>query len=222
MINDSEIILRKTEITDLEYFFIFQLDKEANYLAAFTSKDPTDKSAYLQKYSKFVNDPTINMQTIIVENMIAGSIAKFEIEGEAGITYWIDKKFWGRGIATKALQNFLKNENMRPIFGHVAFDNFRSQKVLEKCNFIRIGRDKGFANARQAETEEFIYKLTQRLKSCKGTGYETWFIAVALHLNLAQPMDRVDYCKQLRDNGVESWKAWDESCKKYPLPRKID
>ena len=76
MINDSEIILRKTEITDLEFFSIFQLDNEANYLAAFTSKDPTDKTAYLQKYTKFLNDRTINMQTIIVQNIIAGSIAK--------------------------------------------------------------------------------------------------------------------------------------------------
>jgi ribosomal-protein-alanine N-acetyltransferase len=103
MINDSEIILRKTEITDLEFFFIFQLDNEANYLAAFTSKDPTDKTAYLQKYTKLLNDRTINMQTIIVENIIAGSVSKFEMEGEAEVTYWIDKQFWGEGVATKAL-----------------------------------------------------------------------------------------------------------------------
>ena len=160
MINDTKIILRKTEIADLEFFFIFQLDNEANYLAAFTSKDPTDKTAYLQKYTKLVNDPAINMQTIMVENVIAGSISKFEMEGQAEITYWIDKKFWGKGVATKALKEFLKNENTRPIFGRVAFDNFGSQKVLEKCNFIKIGTDKGFANARQAEIEEFIYKLT--------------------------------------------------------------
>lgn len=160
MINSCEIILRKTEITDLEFFFIFQLDNEANYLAAFTSKDPTDKNAFLQKYTKLLNDRTINMQTIIVENSIAGSIAKFEMEGEAEVTYWIDKKFWGKGVVTKALKEFLKNENARPAFGRVAFDNFGSQKVLEKCNFIKIGTDKGFANARQAEIEEFIYKLT--------------------------------------------------------------
>lgn len=159
MINDSEIILRKTEIADLEFFFIFQLDEEANYLAAFTAKDHTDKTAYLQKYSKFLDDPNKNTQTIIVDNVIAGSISKFEIEGEAEITYWIDKKFWGKGIATKALAAFLKIENMRPIYGRCAFDNVGSRRVLEKCNFVRIGSDKGFANARQAEIEEFIYKL---------------------------------------------------------------
>src|SRR4030095_16257420 len=112
MINDTEIILRKTEITDLEFFFIFQLDNEANYLAAFTSKDPTDKTAYLQKYTKFLYDPEKNHQTIIVGNTIAGSISKFEIEGKAEITYWIDKRFWGKGVATTALKEFLKNESM--------------------------------------------------------------------------------------------------------------
>ena len=159
MINDWEIILRKTEIADLDALFIFQLDKAANYLAAFTSKDPTDRIAYIQKYAKFLDDRTINMQTIIVHNVIIGSIAKFEIEGKAEITYWIDRTFWGKGIATKALKYFLTIENMRPIVGRVAFDNVGSRKVLENCNFIKIGTDKGFANARQKEIEEYIYKL---------------------------------------------------------------
>jgi RimJ/RimL family protein N-acetyltransferase len=81
-------------------------------------------------------------------------------ENEAEITYWMDKKFWGQGIATTALKGFLKIEQIRPIYGHVAFDNYGSQKVLEKCGFVKIGKDKGFANARQAEIEEYIYKLS--------------------------------------------------------------
>jgi RimJ/RimL family protein N-acetyltransferase len=160
MISNSKIILRQTEIDDLEFFFNFQLDKEANNLAAFTPKDPTDKSAYLNKYTKLLNEPTVNMRTIIVDNVIVGSISKFEIEGKAEITYWIDRNFWSKGIATTALKNFLTVENARPIIGRVAFDNFGSQRVLEKCGFIKIGKDKGFANARQTEIEEFIYKLT--------------------------------------------------------------
>lgn len=99
------------------------------------------------------------MQTILVGEIIAGSISKFEMEGRAEITYWIDKQFWGKGIGTKALTLFLNNETTRPIYGRVAFDNIGSQKVLTNCRFIKIGTDKGFANARQAETEEYIYKL---------------------------------------------------------------
>lgn len=155
-----DIKLRPTEIADLTNLFEFQLDEEASYLAAFMPKDPTDKTAYLTKHTKLLNDPIVNNQTILVDNVIAGSVAKFVMEGDAEITYWLDKKFWGQGIATRALETFLDVEKTRPIFGRVAFDNFGSQKVLEKCSFVKIGSDKGFANARQTEIEEFIYKLT--------------------------------------------------------------
>ena len=157
---NNNITLIKTEEEDLNAFFEFQLDKEANYLAAFTSKDPNDKAAYIEKYTKHLNDPTINMKTIKVNDVIAGSIAKFIMENEAGITYWIDRKYWGQGIATTALKDFLKIEKIRPIYAGVAFDNYGSQKVLEKCGFVKTGTDKGFANARQAEIEEYIYKLS--------------------------------------------------------------
>jgi RimJ/RimL family protein N-acetyltransferase len=154
------ISLTKTEKDDLNAFFQFQLDKEANYLAAFTPKDPTDKTAYIEKYTKFLTDPTINMCTIKVNDVIAGSVAKFVMENRAEITYWIDREFWGQGVATTALKDLLKLEPARPIYGRVAFDNYGSQKVLEKCGFIKIGTDKGFANARQTEIEEYIYELS--------------------------------------------------------------
>ncbi|MBS1780238.1 MAG: GNAT family N-acetyltransferase [Bacteroidetes bacterium] len=155
----TRVALRQTEIPDLERFFQFQLDQEAIYLAAFTPKDPNNKEAYLEKYTRHLGDPTINMQTILLGETIVGSIAKFVMEGDTEITYWIDKNFWGKGIATEALKSFLTIENSRPIFGRVAFDNIGSQRVLEKCGFLRTGKDKGFANARQAEIEEYIYKL---------------------------------------------------------------
>ncbi len=160
MINNKlNIKLRPTEIADLNTLFEFQLDKESGYLAAFMPKDSTDKTAYLTKHTKLLSNPTINNQTILIDNTIVGSIAKFVMGGDAEITYWLDKKFWRQGITTKALKNFLVIERNRPIYGRVAFDNLRSQKVLEKCGFFKIGSDKGFANARQTEIEEYIYKL---------------------------------------------------------------
>lgn len=129
-------------------------------MAAFMPKDPANKADYLQKYTTLLKDPTVNNQTIILGNVIVGSIAKFLLGGHAEITYWIDRKFWGKGIATKALNEFLAIETARPIIGRVAFDNVGSQRILEKCGFIKIGTGRGFANARQAEIEEFIYQLT--------------------------------------------------------------
>lgn len=147
----------KTVKEDLDHFFQFQLEPEASFLAAFTPKDPTDKEAYINKYAKFLTDPAITMLTIKVDGNIAGSVSKFVIEDEAEVTYWIDKKYWGQGIATAALQEILMIEKVRPIYGRTAFDNYASQKVLEKCGFVKIGTDTGFANARQQVTEEYIF-----------------------------------------------------------------
>lgn len=157
--SNPTITLRPTLLTDLEILFQFQTDKEAGYLAAFMPKDPNDKEAYVSKYTKILQDPSVNNQTILLNQTIVGSIAKFIMEGDVELTYWIDKQYWGKGIASKALAMFLKLEPSRPVFGRVAFDNIASQKVLEKVGFLKIGVDKGFANARQKEIEEFIYKL---------------------------------------------------------------
>lgn len=156
----NQVILRRTEESDLPLFYHFQLDQQANYLAAFTSKDSANKDAYLKKYTPFLSDPTINMQTILVGETIVGSIAKFELHGQAELTYWLDSNYWGQGIATAALGSLLALESARPLVGRVAFDNVGSQRVLEKCGFVKVGTDKGFAHARQAEIEEFIYQLS--------------------------------------------------------------
>ena len=159
MTKNIAIALRPTHVRDLDTLFQFQLDKEGGYLAAFMPTDPTDKVAYITKHTKLLGDPTVNNQTIILDDVIVGSIAKFVLHGDTEITYQIDRKHWGRGIATKALQVFLNQVIERPIYGRVAFDNYGSQKVLEKCGFVKIGSDSGYANARQKEIEELIFKL---------------------------------------------------------------
>lgn len=141
-----DLKIRPTRVADLDVLFQFQCDADAVYLAAFTPQAPTDKNAYLEKMTTILKDPSVNNQTILVDEDIVGSVAKFVMEGDAEITYWIDKKYWGRGIATKALRKMLEIETARPIFGRVAFDNFGSQRVLEKCGFVKVGSEMGYGN----------------------------------------------------------------------------
>jgi ribosomal-protein-alanine N-acetyltransferase len=153
------ISLTKTTPDELHCLYQIQLDDDANQMAAFTSESGKDFGLYVEKYSKYLDDPNISMWTIRLEQRIVGSVAKFVMAGDAGITYWIDKEFWGQGFATKALMQLLQHETVRPIYGYVAFDNSGSQRVLEKCGFLKVATDRGFAKARQAEIEEFIYRL---------------------------------------------------------------
>ncbi len=161
MTKKVKISLRKSIKTDLEVFFLNQTDKEANFMAAFTSKAPLDKLAYMTKWLDLMANDAINMQTILVEEEVVGHVVKFIMEEAAEITYAINKAFWGRGITTKAVKEFLKIERTRPIYGRVAFDNYGSQKVLEKARFKKVGRNKSYANARGKEVEEYIYKLNE-------------------------------------------------------------
>lgn len=152
--------LRPTHPNDFDTLFMFQLDETANFLAAFTSKSPSDKNAFIEKWTRLLSDETVNMRTILLENQIVGSIAKFEMDGNAEVTYWIGKQFWRKGIASNALRQFLEIEKTRPIYGRVAFDNYGSIKVLESCGFSQIGVAKGFSNAREKEIEEYEYELS--------------------------------------------------------------
>lgn len=158
--NYPSINLRPTKIEDLDILFEFQTDKKSGYLAAFMPNDHRNKAAYISKYTSLLNDPTVNNLTIFLDHAIVGSIAKFVMNGKTEITYWIDRKYWRQGIATKALKELLIIESIRPILARVAFDNLGSQKVLEKCGFVKTGTDRGFANARGIEIEEFIYELS--------------------------------------------------------------
>ncbi len=154
-----DVILRNTNTNDLHTLFEFQLDEDANYLAAFTSENPADKKVYIEKWTSLLSDEKVNVKTILLDSDIVGSIAKFEMNGNAEITYWIGKEFWGKGIASSALKKFLEIEKTRPIYGRVAFDNIGSQKVLVNCGFSEIGTERGFANAREKEIEEFVFEL---------------------------------------------------------------
>jgi RimJ/RimL family protein N-acetyltransferase len=76
------------------------------------------------------------------------------------IAYWIGRQDWGRGIATRALQEFLTTiETARPLYARAASDNAASIRVLEKCGFTRVGADRAFAHGRDEETEDVVLRL---------------------------------------------------------------
>ena len=113
-------------------------------------------------WTRILEDETTSIQTILFNGQVAGSVFTYEDEdGRPEVSYWIGKSYWGKGIATRALSAFLKHIEVRPLYARAAKDNLASLRVLEKCGFARIGEDKGFANARSEEIEEFILRLDE-------------------------------------------------------------
>ena len=158
----NELLLRNVVNDDLLIFFEYQLDPEANYMAAFTARDPTDQEAFLAHWHRILADETTINQTILFNGHVAGSVSSYEEEGKPEVTYWLGKEYWGKGIATWALKEFLAQKNqIRPIYARVAKDNLGSRRVLEKCGFKIIGESEGFANARGQEIEELLLELRE-------------------------------------------------------------
>ncbi len=156
----AEVRLREVTEADLPIFFEHQLDTEANYMAAFTRKDPTNWEAFTAHWTSILSDTTTTNRTILYDGQVAGHVSKYEESPEhPEVTYWLGKSFWGKGIATAALQAFLAHITARPIYARAAKDNRASVRVLEKCGFTIVGEDKGFANARDHEVEEYLLQL---------------------------------------------------------------
>ena len=81
-----------------------------------------------------------------------------EQDGEREVGYWVGKEYWGKGIATQALAEFLNQVKTHPLVAHVAKHNVASRRVLEKCGFTFIKEDK-YYNVSGQEIEEVILKL---------------------------------------------------------------
>jgi RimJ/RimL family protein N-acetyltransferase len=152
----NDVQLRDVIESDIPIFFEQQLDPEATQMAAFPSRG---KDAFTAHWNKIMADDSVFIKTILFNGEVAGNIVCFEQLGEREVGYWLGKKYWGNGIATKALEEFLKYIETRPLYAHVAKHNIASQRVLEKCGFTISGEDKFFSQILGKDIEEYILTL---------------------------------------------------------------
>ena len=157
----AEVALRPAGDCDLDALFGHMRDPEAVRMAAFTAEDPDDRTAFDAHMAKVRASPEVISRAITAGGRLAGSIASFVIEGDTEVTYWIDRSFWGQGIASRALALLLELVPVRPLFARVASDNAGSLKVLQKAGFAVMGTEISFASGRNMDIEETILRLDE-------------------------------------------------------------
>ena len=138
--------MREVKEDDLPVFFEHQLDPDATRMAAFP---PRDRNAFMAHWTRIMADETVIKKTILFDGELAGNVVSFVRSGEREVGYWIGKNYWGRGVATQALSEFLDYVETRPLYAHVARHNVASIRVLQKCGFRISGE----------EQEDVILKL---------------------------------------------------------------
>lgn len=156
---DQRLSLRDTHQADLPVFFEHEQDPVAVHMAAFTPKDPTDHKAFMAHWQRLLDSETTIKRTILLDGDVVGHIASWVQGDDREITYWIDRDHWGKGIATTAVQQFLDEVPTRPLFARASKDNVGSIRVLEKCGFVVVAQERGYANARGQEIDELVLRL---------------------------------------------------------------
>ncbi|MEV6513078.1 GNAT family N-acetyltransferase [Streptomyces sp. NPDC051642] len=155
-----QVALRPVHDSDLPVFFRLTNDPESVRMAAFTAKDPADRDAFDAHWKRIRALAGVLNRTILADGDVVGNVAVYGEPDEREVTYWIDRTYWGKGIATAALRDLLAEAPERPVHARVAADNEGSRRVLEKCGFRVTGHDRGFANARGEEIDELVLTLS--------------------------------------------------------------
>lgn len=112
----ESITIREVASSDLETFYEYQLDPEAIRMAAFVCEDPKDKVAFDARWKKSLNSSQNTNRTVVAEGQVAGHISCYPHGENMEVTYWLEREFWGSGLATQALNRMLHLVVDRPIF----------------------------------------------------------------------------------------------------------
>ena len=148
---NQNIQLRDVEAGDLAFIFEHQRDPVAVAMVDFRSRDAMEFAAHWQK---LLADDTVLKQTVVVDGAVAGHIGSWTADGKRELGYWLDRAFWGRGIATAAITAYLRLESIRPLYASVAKHNVASLRVLEKCGFTVAP-----ASAEPSDASHFLLTL---------------------------------------------------------------
>ncbi|WP_022872020.1 GNAT family N-acetyltransferase [Nesterenkonia alba] len=154
-----KITLRDVTASDLDQFFRFQQDADAAHMAGFAPTNPKDRSIFDHHWGEILGDENSLVRTIDVDGQPAGSIAVFRDEDAHEIMFFTDKQFWGQGITTTAIDQFLAEFTPRPLTARVVTDNLGSLKILTTRGFREVGEEQVFSNARAEVVTEKILRL---------------------------------------------------------------
>lgn len=135
-----ELLLRDVRDDDLEVLLAYEHDPEAVARSRFT---PRPREAFLRHWrTRVLAAPDSHVQAILVDGSLAGSIVAWDADDGRRFTgYWLGRAYWGRGVGTTAMRQFLTRERVRPLFADPHVGNTASCRLLERCGFLREGAD---------------------------------------------------------------------------------
>jgi RimJ/RimL family protein N-acetyltransferase len=155
-VSSAGSVLRDVVDSDVDAFYEHQLDPEATRMALFPSRD---REAFDAHWRRLLADDAGTKKTIVDDGKVAGNVLCWEQDGRRLVGYWLGREFWGRGLATRALAEFIEDVPARPLNAWVASSNVGSIRVLEKCGFVVAGSRTEHDEKLGEPVEELLFEL---------------------------------------------------------------
>ena len=146
---------------DIKVLYLLGNDKDVSWMSGGGLTYPLSYEEFRTKKTIAVSTSPQDMASYAIRwnTNLVGSIGYFRREQDLPleIGYWLGREYWGKGIATNALQLALEAMRDRGISGTVIAttmpDNLSSRHILLKCGFREIGTEVFESPARNMEVE---------------------------------------------------------------------
>jgi len=129
----------------------------------YTKKDAESWIKYNLKLQRKKNPESVNF-VIDINKQAAGCIGFSKINkkhNNAELGYWLGKKYWNKGIMTKAIYRATRygfNElKLKRIYAYTFVFNKKSQRVLEKADFEYEGKLRKYVIKKGKYYDCFLY-----------------------------------------------------------------
>ena len=152
----TSVQLRPVLADDIALFFEHHLEVRPLPAGASVAER---KATFADRWEQMLADETVLARTIVSGSEVAGYVVCAMQREKPTISSWLGRRFWGHGIATRAVQAFVDLVEERPVYARVAYDNLAALQVLRKTGFVITGHDSFFSEAHGYEIDEIICAL---------------------------------------------------------------
>lgn len=140
---------RLLTVDDLPYLEKLYGDPEVTQFLSAIKKDQLKKVLHTSIENQKKGIPSFILFTLASNEFVGRAGFAMLDNGEIEVAYILQKKFWGQGYATEALEALLdfakKNIKADYVIAYTPLEHHASQRVLQKCGMVHYkdDRDKG-------------------------------------------------------------------------------
>lgn len=164
-----DITIRKWQPDDIDGLVQYANNRNISDNLADAFPFPYTKEFGQKFIGRVANEMPTKIFAIIAEDNAIGSVGVFpdaDIHRKnAVIAYWVAEPYWGKGVATKAIQLIVeygfKTFDVTRIYAKPFGGNIGSHKALGHAGFVREAVLKGAIYKNGNYLDEYIYSLTR-------------------------------------------------------------